>query len=183
MRHERISRAAARRLSSPEDVAAAPAVDHVGIAAAAWPSGFEGLVVTHPGAARHVEPAEAEAPAVATPAPAVPDVPAAVGGLVAGTYAAMVAIFFALFSGSAEAVFSLVVVAGFVAIFFAVPRIFLAVEADPSRRPTMNAFMHEGMETLTGRTTGRDALVQMLIVPVLLAFALIAMGIAGMIYL
>jgi hypothetical protein len=37
--------------------------------------------------------------------------------------------------------------------------------------------------TLTGRSSGRDALVQMLIVPVLLTLGLAAMGIIGRIYI
>ena len=43
--------------------------------------------------------------------------------------------------------------------------------------------MHKGLDTLTGHSTGKDALVQMLIVPVLLTLGLLAMGIAGAVYL
>ena len=118
-----------------------------------------------------------------TPTAAMADVPGAVAGLVAGSYAALILVFFALFANSALAGFAITVCAFFVAIFFAVPKIFLAVEAAPQRRPTFARFMHGGMATLTGRTGGRDALLQMLIVPVLLTLGLAAMGIIGKIYI
>ncbi|HEX8654142.1 MAG TPA: hypothetical protein VF693_02820 [Allosphingosinicella sp.] len=63
--------------------------------------------------------------------------------------------------------------------FFAVPKIFLAVEAAPGRRPTLGAFMRDGTATLTGRSGGANALIQMLVVPVLLTLGLGAMGIIG----
>jgi len=161
MRHERISEAR--------------------IAAAAWPTMLDGLVLSEP-------PAEAEAgkpapAAVAGPTPAVPDVAPGVGGLIVTAYLGLLGVFFTFFAASKLAFFSITICALFVAIFFAVPRIFLAVEADRSRRPTLDQFLHQGMDTLTGRTGGRDALVQMLIVPVLLTFGLLCMGIAGAIYL
>lgn len=114
---------------------------------------------------------------VATPAMA--DVATGVGRLVVGTYAALILVFFALFANSPLATLSIVICAFFVAMYFAVPRIFLAVEAAPGRRPSFAAFMREGIATLTGRTSGSDALIQMLIVPVLVTLGLAAMGIIG----
>jgi hypothetical protein len=111
------------------------------------------------------------------------DVPTAVKGLVAGAYGALILVFFGLFARSPLAAYSITICAFFVAMFFAVPRIFLAVEAAPGRRPSFGAFLHRGIETLTGRTGGKDALVQMLIVPVLLTLGLAAMGIIGRIYI
>ena len=142
--------------------------------AAAWPHLFEAIVATVPDAADE---------ASALPEPAVPDVPAAVGGLVVGSYAALVAVLFAFMARSPLAIFSLVIVAGFVAIYFAVPILFLKVENDRTRRPAFSAFMNRGIATLTGRSGGGDALVQMLIVPVLLTLGLAAMGIIGRIYI
>ena len=113
------------------------------------------------------------------PPPALADVPAGVTGLVAGSYVALILVFFALFANSPLALFSITICAFFVAIFFAVPKIFLEVEAAPVRRPTFARFLNSGIETLTGRSSGRDALVQMLIVPVLLTLGLGAMGIIG----
>jgi len=151
--------------------------------AAVWPS-FEEALVNRQALdveARTDKPAEA-AP-VASPTPAAPDVPAAVGGFVAASYAALILVFFAFFAGSPLAFFSITVCALFVGIYFAVPRIFFAVEADRSRRPTLYRFWHEGMQTLTGRSSGKDAMIQMMIVPVFLAFGLLAMGIMGRIFI
>lgn len=150
--------------------------------AAVWPS-FREAVLNRQPLELEREPAAAAVPvSVAMPASAAPDVPAAVGGLVVASYVALLGVFFAFFAGSPLAFFSIVVCAVFVAIFFAVPRIFFAVEADPARRPTFSQFWYNGIQTLTGRTGGRDALIQMLIVPVFLACGLLVMGIVGKIY-
>jgi hypothetical protein len=147
--------------------------------AAVWPSFEEALLHRQP-----PEPLDLVSPApVVSPATAAPDVPAAVGGLVVASYVALLAVFFAFFAGSTLALFSITICAVFVTVFFAVPRIFFAVEADPSRRPSLSHFWHEGIQTLTGRTNGKDALTQMLIVPVFLAFGLLAMGIIGKIFI
>ena len=109
--------------------------------------------------------------------------PAAVGSLIAGSYAALMAVFFAFFARSPLALFSITICAGFVAVYLAIPRIFFAIEADPTRRPTLGRFLRSGLETATGHSGGRDALVQMMIVPMLLTFGLAAIGIIGLIYL
>jgi hypothetical protein len=114
---------------------------------------------------------------------AAPDVAAGVGRLIIASYLGLLGTFFALMAGSPIAFFSLVICAGFLAIYFAVPGIFLAVEADPARRPSFEQFLSQGMETLTGHSSGRDAIVQMLIVPVFLTFGVAAMGIAGKIFI
>jgi hypothetical protein len=144
--------------------------------AAVWPTAaVKGMTAPTPAA-------EAEdAPFAATPAMA--DVATGVGRLVAGSYGALILVFFALFANSTLAAFSIVICAFFVAMFFAVPRIFLAVEAAPGRRPSFDRFMRTGLDTLTGRTGGRDVLIQMLIVPVLVTLGLAAMGIIGKIYI
>jgi len=121
--------------------------------------------------------------APALPTPAVPDVPVAVGKLLIGSYAMLVGVLFSFMARSPTATFSILIAAGFVAIYFAVPWLFLKVEADRSRRPSFDRFMDRGMDTLTGRTAGKDALVQILIVPVLLAFGLATMGAIGFIFI
>ena len=118
-----------------------------------------------------------------TATPAMADVASGVGRLVAGTYGALIVVFFASFANSALAAFSIAVCAFFVAMFFGVARLFLAVEAAPGRRPSFGRFMRVGIDTLTGRTGGGDALIQMLIVPVLVTLGLAAMGIVGKIYI
>lgn len=113
------------------------------------------------------------------PTPAAPDVPGAVGGLIVAAYAGLIGAFALATAGSAESIFAIVIAALFAVAFFTVPRIFLAVEPNDKRRPSLQRFMREGMDTLTGHSSGRDALVQMLIVPVLLTFGALAMGIAA----
>lgn len=158
-----------------EDIASAR------IAAAAWPTTMDGLVLAGPPDEKELRASLAVDPAM--PSPAAPDVAAGVGGLIVAAYAALVLVFFALFTGSLSALFAVTVSGGFVAIFFSVPRLFFAVESDRSRRPSLDTFISRGLGTLTGHVGGRDALIQMLIVPVLLFFGLLAMGIAGKIYL
>ena len=151
------------------------------IAAAAWPTTMDGLVLAEPAEAQVSSGAD-EAEAV-MPAAAAPDVAAGVGIAIVASYVALILVFFAFFAGSLLAAFVITIAAGFVAIFFAIPRIFFGLEPDTSRRPSFSTFMHQGMETLTGHSSGGAALVQMVIVPVLLTLGLLAMGIAGKIYL
>ena len=144
---------------------------------AAWPS---------PAAEPAAPPAPANDPTPPPPfAPTacIAEIPVAVVRLVAGAYAALIVLFFALFANSPLALFAITVCAFFVAIFFAVPHIFLKIEAAPGRRPAFGSFMRGGMATLTGQCGGRDALVQMLIVPVLLTLGLGAMGMIGKVFI
>lgn len=109
-------------------------------------------------------------------APAAPDVPGAVGGIIAGSYVALIGALFIATAESASSVFAIVIAAFFVAIFFTVPRIFIAVEPMTIKRPNLSQFLKLGMETLTGHSSGPAALVQMLVVPVFLTLAVLAMG-------
>lgn len=110
------------------------------------------------------------------PAPAAPDVPASVGGMLAASYATLIGALFLATAGSASSIFAIVIAAIFVAIFFTVPRIFFAVEPMTEKRPGLGVFLNGGMETLTGHCSGPAALVQMMIVPVFLTLAVLAMG-------
>lgn len=111
--------------------------------------------------------------------PSCPDVPAAAGGLIAAAYVGLIATFAVGMAGSGRSIFALVICGLFLTAFLTVPRIFLAVEPGAGPRPSFERFLNEGMATMTGRSSGRDALVQMLIVPVLLTLGAIAMGIAA----
>ncbi len=122
-------------------------------------------------------------PAAQMPTPAAPDVPVAVGGMIAIAYAALIGAFAVATVGSAESAFAVTISALFVVAFFTVPRIFLAVEPKARKRSSFDRFMLDGVQTMTGHNSGPSALVQMLIVPVLLTFAALAMGIAAAIYL
>ena len=110
------------------------------------------------------------------PAPAVPDVPASVGGMQAASYAALIGALFVATAGSASSIFAIAIAALFVAIFFTVPRIFFAVEPMTEKRPEFGKFLQLGMETQTGHSGGPAALVQMFVVPVFLTLAVLAMG-------
>jgi len=109
--------------------------------------------------------------------PAAPEIPAAVGGLIAASYAALIAALAIATIGSAESIFVIVIAALFVVAFFTVPRIFFAVERDSGARASFDEFLRKGMNTFTGHNSGKAALVQMLIVPVLLTLLVLAMGI------
>lgn len=143
--------------------------------AAAWPALAQVAPAPLP------EDAAAAEAFVATPS--CPDVPAAAGGLIAASYVGLVATFAVAMTGSAQSVFAIVICGVFLAAFFAVPRIFLGVERSTGRRPSLDRFMREGMATMTGHSSGRDALIQMLIVPVLLTLGVVVMGIAAAIIL
>ena len=137
--------------------------------AAAWPG-------TAPAAAiAAAEPAE---PADFAPTPSSPDVAAGVGVLIAGAYAALIGAFALATVATAHSAFMLTIAALFVVAFMTVPFLFLAIEPGGGRRPSFERFLHDGMATMTGHCRGRDALIQMLIVPVLLTLGVLAMGVA-----
>ncbi|MFN3389391.1 MAG: hypothetical protein ACK40O_10715 [Allosphingosinicella sp.] len=165
-------------MPSQSPAAAATAADLQPAAVpAAWPS---------PVADAAAPPAPANDP---TPPPpfaataAVAEIPAGVLRIVAGAYAGLIVLFFALFANSPVAFFAITVCAFLVGAFFTIPHIFLKIEAAPGRKATFAGFMQNGVATLTGRSGGGDALVQMLIVPVLLTLGLGAMGIIGKVFI
>jgi hypothetical protein len=110
------------------------------------------------------------------PAAAVPDMPKAAGVLMITAYAALIGAFVVTIHG-ARADFAIVIGAFYLAMFFGIPAVFLGIEDDNSRRPNLVQFLDRGIDTATGRISGAGALVQMLIVPVLLAFGVLGMGI------
>ena len=117
------------------------------------------------------------------PESAVPDFPAAVGRLIVGAYVALIGMMAATMARNAESAFVISIAALFLVAFLSVPRIFLAIEPETGRRPTMSAFLERGIHTATGHLSGRGALVQMLVVPVLLTLGVLAIGIAGIVIL
>jgi hypothetical protein len=117
------------------------------------------------------------------PTAAAPDVPAAAGALLVASYLALIGAFALATVASPASIFAIAVCLVFVGMFFAVPRVFFAVEPSQGRRVGFGRFMRDGMETLTGHSTGPAALVQMLIVPVLLTGGVLIIGIAKAILL
>lgn len=110
-------------------------------------------------------------------APAAPDVPVGVGRLIVASYVGIVVAFAIGFGGDRDTNFALMIVALFVAIYLTIPRIFFGVEPKTSGRPSFDRFLSEGMMTCTGWTGGKAALVQILIVPVCLIIAAVAMSV------
>ena len=125
--------------------------------------------------------AELEGASEGKGASAVPDMPAAAGILIVGVYAALMGAFAVTLGHDGHAGFVIVIAAFFVAMFFAIPFVFLRTEKDGSRRPSLTVFLESGIDTATGRISGGGALVQMLIVPLLLVFAILAIGIINLI--
>lgn len=115
------------------------------------------------------------------PEAAVPDVPAAVGVMMALAYVSIVAVLAITIANAGQGPFMIAVDIIFLAAFFAVPAIFLKLERDPARRPRMSRFMSQGMQTYTGHVTGSGALAQMFVVPVLLAMGVLCIGIIAMV--
>ena len=141
--------------------------------AAVWPAGAQVAPLPVP----DIDEPAADAPFA--PTPSSPDIPVAVGGLIAASYAALIAAFALATVGSAESIFAITVSALFVLAFFTVPRIILAVEPKQGRRPSFHRFMSDGIETLTGHCSGGAALVQMLIVPVSLTLGTLVIAVAA----
>jgi hypothetical protein len=127
--------------------------------------------------------AEVEAGLETRATPAVPDMPPAIGRAIVAVYAALVGVFFVTMASGAEATFMIAISALYVAIFLAVPRIFLKVENDRSVRPDLGRFMEKGIDTWTGHMSGSSALVQIFVVPVLLTLGMLVIGIAARWYL
>jgi hypothetical protein len=100
-----------------------------------------------------------------------------VGGLIAASYVTLIGTLAIATTGSSPSIFAVVIAAFFVGMFFAVPRIFFAVEPKSGRRPRLGQFIREGMDTATGRSGGAAALVQMLVVPICLTLGVMAMGV------
>ncbi len=131
-----------------------------------------------------VEPVALEAVA-ANPQPekAVPDVPASVGIALIGAYVSIIGLFALTIANAGEGPLMIGIDVAFLAAFFTVPTLFLKFEGDPAKRPSFLKFLDQGMQTYTGPVSGAGALVQMFIVPVLLAFGVLCIGITAMVNL
>jgi ABC-type amino acid transport system permease subunit len=142
--------------------------------AAVWPRGDGGFQAPL---------AQIEAGAPLAPARSVPDMPVEIGRAIVGIYVAIVIAFALTMAKGGQASFMIAISAFYVAMFLGVPRLFLAVEGDRSRRPSWREFLSRGMNTHTGHMSGRAALLQILIVPVLLLTAISAMGLTALMVL
>ncbi|MEP0392126.1 MAG: hypothetical protein ABJ205_05570 [Erythrobacter sp.] len=95
------------------------------------------------------------------------EIPTAYYGITVGLYMAFLAVTFAGF-GNPELVIPMVIFAVFIVGGFGVPAIWTRLKGNESRSLTMGKFAKDGIMTLTGRLAPRDAVIQMLILPVLI---------------
>lgn len=130
-----------------------------------WPNGVEQAAAPL---------AEVEASMRATAG--APDVPVAAGVMMAAVYGALLAAFPLLITHDGSSAFAVVIAGFYLAMFFALPALFFKVENDKARRPELAEFLELWMHTATGHISGKGALVQMLVVPVLLTFGVLAIG-------
>lgn len=108
---------------------------------------------------------------------AAPDLPARVGWMILAAYGAILAAFLALYTGSGRAAFMVAISATYMAVFFAVPFAFLRNEPQHGPRPSYARFLQQGIDTWTGHLTGREAVIQILTIPVMIAVAITGIGI------
>lgn len=113
---------------------------------------------------------------------AAPDIPAEVGRMILLAYAVMMTGLFLLFTGSLEAAMMVVISILYTAIYLAVPTIFLRMEGRSGRIP-MSDFLARGLDCWTGHIEGREALLQILLIPAALIAAILVIGIAAAIIL
>jgi hypothetical protein len=110
---------------------------------------------------------------------AAPDVPAAAGAFLVAVYASLLAILAIGTTGSGKSLLSIVVAAFFLFMFFAVPAVFFGIADEDAERPSLARFLEQGMQTMTGHSSGTAALVQMLAVPVCLIFGMLLTAVLG----
>jgi hypothetical protein len=99
--------------------------------------------------------------------------------MIAGSYVMLVGTFALGMVASAYSIYMISISFMFLAAYVGVPYIFFRQERGTTRRPSLDRFLRQGMQTLTGHCTGPAALVQMMIVPVLLTLGAAGMGIAA----
>lgn len=123
--------------------------------------------------------AEAVARAVAVPQPAAPHLPPAVGWLMLLAYAASMGAFLLFFGGSGSTAFVIAIGVFYLAVYAAVPYAFLRMQPRSAEQATWTRFLERGLETWTGHLSGRQALFQIMAIPVALAIAIFGIGLAA----
>ncbi|WP_077147438.1 hypothetical protein [Sphingopyxis sp. KK2] len=109
---------------------------------------------------------------------AAPDIPAEIGRMMLWSYALMMAALFLFFATSVEASMMVVISAGYTAIYLGVPAILIAGEGRSGGR-SMADFLSKGLVIATGHIGGREAAAQILLIPVAITIAIIAIGTAA----
>jgi hypothetical protein len=120
---------------------------------------------------------EAGEEALVTSTPAVSDIPTAVGFAVVGAFGAVVLCFMIFFSGSAQSRFVTTVTLCFLIVYFAVPLVLIALQPKSVRRGTWSSFRRNGLYVRTGHVGGKEAMLQILVLPICLFVAAVGMGV------
>lgn len=107
---------------------------------------------------------------------AVPDVPRAVGLMILGVYALIMAAFLVLFARDTEAGLMVAISGAYLTIYLGVPAVFFRTEGR-SGDIDLDRFLKDGLNTWTGHVGGHEAIVQILLIPTALAIAITAIGI------
>jgi hypothetical protein len=110
-------------------------------------------------------------------AASTPDIPPAVGKMVVASYIVLLGTFAATMTGSRLSIFSVAIGFLFLFMYLGVPTVFLKTEPKRGQRISFDQFLQRGIQTYTGHLSGKDALLQILLVPVLLTGCALAMGI------
>lgn len=101
-------------------------------------------------------------------------------GLLAGTYGAMLLVLWLIFATDIEASISVGICTVYFAVYFGVPWAMnrLARQAEPQPAAgSLGRFLRGQLITYTGRISGLEAVVQMLIVPVGITLAFVCIGV------
>jgi hypothetical protein len=116
----------------------------------------------------------------AHPELACPDLPPLLGVLIVASYVAILGALFLVFSGSADTVFMIGVCGVYLSVYLSVPAILLRIEgrARPQEHPDFADFLEHGLITWTGHVSGRDALLQILLIPAAVTVAILGIGFA-----
>ncbi len=106
---------------------------------------------------------------------AASDVPAGVGVAIVAAYGLMMVGFLTFFAGSADNLLALAVDAVYLAMYLGVPALMFMVEGR-SRRVTWFQFLNKGLTTWTGHVEGREAVAQILTIPLTIAGGVFGVG-------
>jgi type IV secretory pathway VirB2 component (pilin) len=106
------------------------------------------------------------------------ELPKAVYATVIGAFAFIVLASWAAFGGDPDSELSLGFATVLTIVFFALPIIVRRMTAAHSthKSQALDEFLHSHVETATGPLTGSEACMQILIIPLVLAFAAVAIG-------
>jgi len=96
----------------------------------------------------------------------------------AGAYAWILGVLAVVLGASAEALFVIAISALFLLIYLALPGVMAVLGHAESSRTSLRGFLNRPMELWTGRVPGREAALQVVLLPIALAVGMTAIGIA-----